>query len=102
MRDCSDTLVVFDDLMHATAGIEFLHRLSDLPSRELFYNLLERRVFLPHNLVQASRLDSRFLQLLIRLARLDGLVLTCVANQQYTVIFLEPVEEFVHLPSARK
>jgi hypothetical protein len=73
-----------------------------LASRELFYNILERRVFLPNDFVQASRLDSRFLQLLIRLARFDGLVLASVANQQYTVIFFEPVEEFVHLPRARK
>jgi hypothetical protein len=31
------------NLMHAAAGIEFLHRLYDLPSRELFYNFFERR-----------------------------------------------------------
>ena len=89
MRDSCDTLVPVEDLMHAAAGIEFLHRLSDLPSRELFYNFLERRVFLPHDLVQSSRLDSRFLQLLIRLARFNRLVLACVANEQHAIVFLQ-------------
>jgi hypothetical protein len=70
------------DLMHATAGVKFLNRLSDLPSRELFYNFLERRVFLPNDFVQPSRLDPGFLQLLIRFARFNGLVLARVANEQ--------------------
>lgn len=48
-------------------------------------NLLERWVFLPHNLIQSSCLDPGFLQLLIRAACFDGLMLTCVANEQHAV-----------------
>jgi hypothetical protein len=77
--------------MYTSAGIEFLHRLRDLASRKLFYNLFERRFFLPYDLVQSSRLDACFLQLLIRFARFNGMVLACVTNQQYTVISFEPV-----------
>ena len=39
MRDHSDTLVPIEDLMHPAVGVEFLHRLIDVASRELFYNL---------------------------------------------------------------
>jgi hypothetical protein len=73
-----------------------------LPSRELFYNFFERRVCLSHDFVQSSGLDSGFLQLLVRLARFNGLVLACVANEQHAIVFLQPVEEFIHLSRARQ
>jgi hypothetical protein len=78
-------MVMVGNLMNAASCIKFLNCLSYLPSREFLHHFFERRVFLPHDLVQSSCLDSRFLKLLIRAARFDRLVLACVANEQYAV-----------------
>jgi hypothetical protein len=76
-------MVTVGNLMNAASCIKFLNCLSYLAPGEFLHHLFERWVFLPHDLVQSSCLDSRFLQLLIGTARFDGLMLARIANEQH-------------------
>ena len=88
VRDGGHPLVAVEHFVHAALRIELFHRLFDLASREFFHYVPERRVFLPHDLVQPRGRDPRFLELVIRSARFNGFMLACVAYQQYAVVFL--------------
>ncbi len=88
--------------MHAALRVESFDCISHTSTRELLHHFFECRVFLPHDLVKPRRLDSRFLELLIRSARSDSFMLARITHQHHAVVFLEPMQELIHLLSARK
>ena len=75
---------------------------AHLAARQLLDDLLEGRVLLPDDVVEADGLDAGLLELLIRATRLDGLMLADVADEQHAVVRTEPVQEVVHLLRARE
>ena len=70
--------------------------------RELFDDGLERRIVLPHDLVEMRGPDSRLLELVIRSAGVDGLMLADVADEQHAIVRPEALQERVHLLRARQ
>ena len=57
-----------------------------LAARQVLDDLFQGRILLPHDVVEADRLDAGLLQLLIRSAGVDGLVLADVADEQHAVV----------------
>src|ERR1700694_1207661 len=88
--------------MHAALRIKSLDSFSYIAPPELLPPFFKRGVFLPHNLIKPRRLDPSLLELLIRSARFDCFMLARVTYQQNAVIFLEPMQELIHLLRARK
>src|SRR5260370_34816695 len=95
-------MIGYGDFMPLALRITSLDCFSYIHTRELLHHFFKRRVFLPHNLIELRRFNSGFLQLLIRSARFDWFVLARVTYQQDAVDFLEPMQELIHLLSARK
>ena len=85
------------DFVHAALRVETLNRSSHVSARQLLDDGFERRILLPHDVVEPRRLDPRFLELLIGSAGVDGLVLTHIAHEQDAVVCVEPMQELVHL-----
>lgn len=73
--------------MHAALLVEFFHRFRHVASSELLHDFLQSWVFLSHDFIQAGYLNSRFLELLVRHACFDRLMLADVTHQQHTVVF---------------
>jgi hypothetical protein len=88
LRDGFNACVVVRDLMHAALLIELGDRVVDFAARELLDGFFQCRIFLPDDFIQARRLHSGLLQLLVRPARIDRLVLAYIADQNDTVIVL--------------
>ncbi len=77
--------------------VQVRDRAPHLAARELLDDGLERRILLPHDVVQAGGLDPGLLELLIGPPGVDGLMLPDVADQQHAVVRPEAIEELVHL-----
>src|SRR5208282_5969305 len=70
----------------------------DFAASKLLDHLFQLRVFLAHDLFESYRLHSRVLELREGLPGLDCLMLPPVADEQYTIIRMEPVHKLMHLP----
>src|SRR5271170_4573884 len=62
----------------------------------------ERGILLTNNFVQLCRSHSGLLQLLEGPSGFDALMLADVANEEHTVIWVQPIKQGPHLISARK
>ncbi|HYT76721.1 MAG TPA: hypothetical protein VEL79_18335, partial [Vicinamibacterales bacterium] len=102
LRDRPEPLVPRPEFVHAPLLPELVNRGADLATGEVFNGLLQRGVLLPHDGVETNRLDAGVLQLVIRSARLDGMMLARVSDEQDAIVRTEPVQEVVHLPRARE
>ena len=78
------------DFVHAALVLEVADGPAHLAARELLDDVLEGRVLLPHDVVEADGLDARLLELLIRAPGVDGLMLADVAHEQHAVLRAEP------------
>ena len=72
----------------------------DLAARELLHDGPERRILLAHNRVEPGGLHPGLLQLLVRTAGVDALMLAHVADEQHAVVRREAVQEGVQLRRA--
>ena len=84
--------------MDAALPVKVLDCLMDLAARKLLDHSFQFRVFLAHDLFQPDRHHARILKLRKRPPGLHGFMLPPVADQQHTVIGMEPVHEFMQLP----
>lgn len=101
-RDGREPFVMTDNLMHATLAVQLAQGGADLAARELLHHRLQGLVLLAHDVVKVGGLHAGRLQLLIRSARLDGLVLAHVAHQEQTIAGLQAVQQRMHLLRARE
>ena len=81
-------LAAVADFVHAALSIQPGDGFPHLAAGELLDRLFQRRVFLPHDLIEPRRAHSGLLQLLERSAGIHGLVLPRVAHQHHAVILL--------------
>src|SRR5579883_121146 len=95
-----NTLLPVRDFLNASLISECDKSGGTPAMRQQFNGGLERRVFLPDNLVQLCRAHSRLLQLLERTARFHSLVLARIADQEHAVLKSEPGEKVAHLAGA--
>ena len=84
--------------MDAALPVKVLDCLMNLAPRKLLDDSFQFRVFLPHDLFEPDRHHARILKLRKRPPGLYGFMLPPVADQQDTVIGMEPVHEFMQLP----
>lgn len=85
LRDRAESVVARRELVHPTLFAELVDRGADVAARQVFDGLFERRVLLSHDGVQANGLDAGLLQLVIRSARLDRMMLTRVPDQENAI-----------------
>ena len=90
------------DHMHAAATLQGGDRRDGLPGGEARHNLSIARAALADNLREPRRADAVVLQLLVRLAGVDRLMLANVADEQHAVARAEGRQELVHLDRARQ
>ena len=90
------------EFVHAPLLPKLVDGGAHVAARQLLDDVLQGGVLLPHDVVQADRLDAGLLELLIRAAGLDGLMLADVADEQDAIVGTEPVQEVVHLLRARE
>ena len=84
--------------MGSALPIEILYCFAHLAPRKLFDHLFQFRVSLAHDLFELHCLHASVLELRERPSGLDRLMLPPVADEQYTVIRMEPVQKLMHLP----
>jgi hypothetical protein len=75
---------------------------SDFASCQLLNDVLRRFVPLTDDLIQTDRLHASLLQLLIRTAGFNGLVLTHITDEQDAISRFKALKKRVHLASARQ
>ena len=88
--------------MYAALVIESFDSTLHVAARELFNNRLQLGIALPDDLVKMRGTDSRFLELVIRSAGLDGFMLPHVADEQHAVLRSETLQKRVHLLGTRQ
>jgi hypothetical protein len=93
---------LLQNLVDASLPGKFCDCLPDPVARKLLDDLLQCRVFLSHDLFQPDRHHARILKLRKQSPGLYGLTLPPAADQQDTIIGLEPVHEVTRLPSRCK
>ena len=97
-RDGRDALVVVLDFMDSALPVEILDCFAHFAPRKLLDHLFQFRVFLAHDLFELHRFHAGILELREGPAGLDRLMLSPVADEQHTVIRMEPVQKLMHLP----
>src|SRR6266702_8013956 len=98
LRNGCNTFSVTANPMHAALRSKVLNSFPYLSPRKMLYHLFEFRVFLADNLLELHRLHTGILKLGKGPPSLDCLMLPPVAYQQYPVVRMEPVYEFLQLP----
>src|SRR5580698_5717471 len=84
--------------MDAALQVKILYCFQYFAPRKLLDYLFQFRVFLAHDLFELNRLHTRVLELREGPPGLNRLMLPPVADEQHTVIRMEPVHKFMHLP----
>ena len=87
--------------MYTALGVELLNRTAHVAVGELLDHFLQSRILLPHDVVKPCSLNPGVLELLIRSAGVDGLVLPHITDQQHAIFWVETLQERVHLLRAR-
>src|SRR5437667_11768416 len=86
--------------MHSALALQIAHGFADFTAGELLHCFLERRIFLPDDLVKMRWPHSGFLQLMVRSPCFDCFMLANVAYEQHTVFSLQTPQELIYLACA--
>src|ERR1700722_11380282 len=97
LRDSGDALIVAMNFMDSALPVKILYRLAHFAPCKLFDYLFQFWVFLPHDLFELHRSHTRVLELCAGPPGLNCLMLPPVADEQHTVIRMEPVHKLMHL-----
>jgi hypothetical protein len=95
--DRCETVGAADDFVDASLMVQLLNRGVNLAAREVFDDLFEGRVLLSDDVIQSNGFDAGVLQLLIRPAGFDGLMLAGIADDEDAIVRAQAVQELVHL-----
>ncbi len=98
LRDTGDTLVAALNLMDAALPVKILYCFLYFALGKLLDYLFQFWVFLAHDLFELHRLHSSVLELREGPTGLNRLMLPPVADEQHTVIRMEPIHKLMHLP----
>src|SRR5208282_1956291 len=98
LRNRSDALVVALNLMDSALPVKILYCFLYFASGKLLDYLFQFWVFLAHYLFELHRFHTGVLELRERTPGLNRLMLPPVADEQHTVIRMEPVHKIMHLP----
>jgi hypothetical protein len=82
VRDRRQTFLARADCMHAALVVKPFDSAMGFSAGQLFNDRLQLWISLPHDLIKMHRVDTRFLELVIRSARIDGFMLAHVADKQ--------------------
>lgn len=85
------------DLVDAALLVKILYRLAHFAPRKLLNYLFQFWVFLAHDLFELHRFHASVLELRKGPPGLDSLMLPPVADEQNTIIRMEPVYKLMHL-----
>src|SRR5271157_243475 len=88
--------------MDSALLVKILYRLAHFAASNVFNYLFQFWVFLAHDLFELHRLHTGVLELREGPPGLNRLMLPPVADEQYTVIRMEPVDKLIHLPGRRQ
>src|ERR1019366_294915 len=102
LRDRRDTLVVAVDLVDSALPVKVLYRFAHFTTRKLLDYLFQFWVFLAHDLFELHRSHTRVLELRKGSPSFNRLMLPPVADEQHTIIRMEPVHKLMHLPGRRQ
>ena len=100
--NCADAFFSVGNFLHAALFLERFKGSGYLAAGQQFDDGLQRRVFLPNDLVELGGAHSGLLQLLEGAACFYALVLPGVADQEYAVVGAETRKELAHLVGAGK
>ena len=98
LRDSGDALVVALNLMDSALPVKILYRFLYFALGKLLDYLFQFWVFLAHDLFELHRFHTSVLELREGPPGLNRLMLPPVADEQHTVIRMEPVHKLMHLP----
>lgn len=98
LRNSGDALVVALNLMDSTLPVKILDCFVHFAPHKLFDHLFQFRVLLAHDLFKLHRFHASVLELREGPPGLNRLMLPPVADEQHTVIRMEPVHKLMHLP----
>src|SRR5580700_10604382 len=84
--------------MDSALPVKTLHCFAHFAACKLLDYLLQFLVFLAHDLFELHRSHTRVLELREWSSGFDRLMLPTVADEQHTVIPMEPVHKLMHLP----
>src|SRR5215469_70775 len=87
LRDGRNALVMSPNFVHPALLIEILDRFPYVTPCELFNDLFQLGVLLPHDLFQLYSLHTSILQLCEGASSLDRFVLSPISNQQGAIIW---------------
>src|SRR5580658_2927381 len=98
LRDSGDALVVALNLMDSALPVKILYCFAHFTPRQLRDHLFQFWVFLARNLFEPHRFHTGVLELREGPPGLNRLMLPTVADEQHTVIRMEPIHKLMHLP----
>ena len=99
--DGGEAFVARSDFVYTALVIESFDSPMHVAARKLFNDFLQLGIALPHDIVKMGGTDSRFLELVIRPAGLDGFMLAHVTDEQHAILGTETLQKRVHLSRAR-
>src|SRR5271165_1146267 len=85
--------------MDSALPVKILYRLAHFAARKMLDYLFQFGVFLAYDLFELDRSHARVLELCEGPPGLNRLMLPPVADEQHTVVRMEPVHKLMHLPS---
>src|SRR5579859_2213555 len=97
LRHRSYTFLTVGYLMDAALLLQVCQSFSNFAACEVIHCMFECRISLSHDFIQMSSPHPSFLELLERPPCFNPLVLAYVTYQQYSVIFFQAMQEFMHL-----
>src|SRR5271156_1588949 len=99
LRDSGDALIVALNLMNSALPVKILDCFAYFTPRKLLDYLFQFWVFLAHDLFEFHGFHARVLELREGPPGLNRLMLPPVADEQHTVIRMEPVQKLMQVPS---
>lgn len=97
---CVDGSVALTDFVNPALLVELFDGALHITAGQLFDDSLQRRILLPHDVVEPGGADTGLLELSVRSAGVYGFMLAHVAHEQHAVLgaeTAETAEKRVHL-----
>src|SRR5208283_2317040 len=102
LRDTGDTLAAALNLMDAALPVKILDCFAHFAACKLLDYLFQFWVFLAHDLFEFYCFHTGVLELREGPSGLNRLMLPPVADEQHTVVRMEPGHKLMHLPGRRQ
>jgi hypothetical protein len=100
--DRHEALFTSRDFVDAPLRVELLNGGPNIALRQSLDDGPQRGILLPDDLVETGRVDAGLLELVIRSASIDSLMLPYVPDEEHAVLGPETLQKRVHLLGARQ